>query len=387
MLDYKTVEYFKNHKAKLDIVVGIPSKDNEYTIGFVADTVAVGLEKYFPKLKHMIVNSDMSTDETSKFFMRSSNLPRLHIRYRGTSGKGSALETIFELMALTRARMGAVVDADLRSISPEWIGKLITPVNNGCDMVVPLYTRYKYDGTITNHICYPLVYGLLGADVRQPIGGDFGFSKRMSRFWLRQCWSSDVVRFGVDIFMTTSAILNNFKIAQSALGTKVHDVRDPGESVGPMFRQVVNTLFSILTSNIDRWKSLKPKRIRNYGKDVFEPTSFPVNKGRVYKSYKRGLKMNTLKLTLSPDMYDHVAMGKNITSDIWPYMVYDSIYAFGRGVDIMDQLVALWYGRVYDYIEESERLDDDASEKLLREQAHIFRRKRNYLVDKFEFKF
>ncbi len=387
MLDNNTIQYLKERKAKFDIVVGIPSKNNEETIGFVADTINVGLDRYFPKYKHIMVNSDVSTDKTAKFFMRSSHIPRLHIRYRGTSGKGTALETIFETMALTKARMGAVLDADLRSITPEWIERLLTPIKKGNDMVVPLYTRYKYDGTITNFICYPLVYGLLGADVRQPIGGDFGFSGRLSKFWLRKCWSSDVVRFGVDIFMTTSALLNNYKVAQSSLGTKIHDVRDPGESVGPMFVEVVRTLFYALTSNIDKWKKPVKRKIRRYGKETHEPASFPVNKNRVYKSYRNGLKPKSLELMLSPSMYAHVMDNKRIDEEVWPCIVYDSIYAFGRGIDVLDQLVPLWYGRVYDFIDSTEGMDHVEAEKRIREGAAIFRKKREYLVEKFEFKF
>ena len=40
--------------------------------------------------------------------------------------------------------------------------------------------RHKYDGTITNTIVYPLTRALYGKRIRQPIGGDFGFSGRLA---------------------------------------------------------------------------------------------------------------------------------------------------------------------------------------------------------------
>ena len=59
----------------------------------------------------------------------------------------------------------------------EWIELLAGPVlKGGYDYVAPLYARYKYDGTITNSIVYPLTRALYGQRIRQPIGGDFGFS-------------------------------------------------------------------------------------------------------------------------------------------------------------------------------------------------------------------
>ena len=74
------------------------------------------------------------------------------------------------------------VDADLISITPEWIKYMAEPIlTEGVDYLAPLYSRHKYDGTITNNICYPLIYGIFGRNIRQPIGGDFALSDRLAR--------------------------------------------------------------------------------------------------------------------------------------------------------------------------------------------------------------
>jgi hypothetical protein len=46
--------------------------------------------------------------------------------------------------------------------------------------------------------------------------------------------------------MTTSAITQSFRICQSNLGVKIHDAKDPGHHLGPMFRQVLSALFSLM---------------------------------------------------------------------------------------------------------------------------------------------
>ena len=46
-------------------------------------------------------------------------------------------------------------------------------LKGGYDFVALLYARYKYDGTITNTVTYPLTRALYGHRIRQPIG-DFG---------------------------------------------------------------------------------------------------------------------------------------------------------------------------------------------------------------------
>lgn len=152
--------------------------------------VQVGFAKYFPDKKCVLVNSDGgSTDGTMEVVQNAAidfQSVLLHHRvtpaykittpYHGIPGKGSAFRTIFEIADALNAKACAVVDSDLRSITPEWIELLIKPVIDGnFDYVAPLYHRHKYDGTITNSIIYPLTRALYGKRIRQPIGGNFGF--------------------------------------------------------------------------------------------------------------------------------------------------------------------------------------------------------------------
>jgi hypothetical protein len=88
----------------------------------------------------------------------------------------------------------------LKSIRPQWIQYLAEPILAGFNYVTPIYVRHKYDGSITNHIAYPLLRTLFGLRVRQPIGGDFGFSGRMARAFLSEkLWNENIAHFGIDI--------------------------------------------------------------------------------------------------------------------------------------------------------------------------------------------
>ena len=108
---------------------------------------------------------------------RKDPILKITTPYHGLPGKGSAFRTIFEIAHSLKAKACIVVDSDLRSITPEWVELLVTPIFvKDYDFVAPLYLRHKYDGTITNSIIYPLTRALYGKRVRQPIGGDFGFS-------------------------------------------------------------------------------------------------------------------------------------------------------------------------------------------------------------------
>jgi len=232
-----------------DMLIGIPSYNNVRTIGHVVRAVTAGLAKYFPGAKAVLFNSDGgSTDGTQeevekvriedfKTILTSHPVHPVHkiiTPYHGVPGKGSAFRAIFEAAKALNAKACAVVDSDLRSITPEWMELLLRPIyEEGFDYVAPLYARHKFDGTITNSIVYPLTRALYGKSVRQPIGGDFGFSGELAKFYLtREVWETDVARFGIDIWMTTLAIAEGYKVCQSYLGAKIHDAKDPGSDLG-----------------------------------------------------------------------------------------------------------------------------------------------------------
>src|SRR3954465_972466 len=263
--------------GKADIMVGIPSFKNASTIGYVVRAAQAGLVQYFPDLRPVLVNADAgSPDGTGRvvvdteppeyaeriLLVRPRNkLQRISLTYPevdGVGGKGAALRTIFEIAAALDVQALVVVDSDLRSIVPEWIELLAGPIlKGGYDFVAPLYSRYKYDGTITNTVTYPLTRALYGHRIRQPIGGDFGVSGDLVRHYLGlDDWTEDVSKFGIDIWMTTSALAGGFAVCQTRLGAKVHDPKDPGADLGPMFRQVVGTILRLAASHPENWLSI-----------------------------------------------------------------------------------------------------------------------------------
>ena len=124
------------------------------------------------------------------------------------------------------------------------------------DFVAPYYQRHKYDGTITNSIVYPLTRSLYGVRVRQPIGGEFGISaKLIARYLERDDWETDVARYGIDIWMTTVAIAEGFRVCQSFLGAKLHDAKDPSSDLSAMLQQVVGSVFMLMEEYQPVWQN------------------------------------------------------------------------------------------------------------------------------------
>ena len=144
---------------RADIVVGIPSYNNERTIGRVVCAVYAGLAKYFPQFTALVINSDGGSTDNTRGAVLSARVDenhlmllstpllaaqRLSVPYHGVPGKGSAFRLIFQMAKELDAKACAVVDSDLRSITPEWIDLLIRPILfAGFDFVAPYYHRHK----------------------------------------------------------------------------------------------------------------------------------------------------------------------------------------------------------------------------------------------------
>jgi hypothetical protein len=279
-----------------DILVGIPSYNNEKTIAHVIQMVTHGLAMNYKDRRCVIFVADGgSTDDTreaAKEFQVKPWQEKIVSIYRGPSGKGTALRSVFEAATRLKVKACAVVDSDLRSITPDWIQHLLDPVlSRGYQFVAPVYLRHKYDATITNNIVYNLTRALYGKRIRQPIGGDFAMSTDVAKFYVDQdVWESDVARYGVDIWMTTNAVTQNFRICQSNLGVKIHDAKDPAEHLGPMFRQVVWTIFSLMERFESYWKAVRgSETVDLYGYEgSVEPEPVKVDLEAMVQHFKIG---------------------------------------------------------------------------------------------------
>lgn len=356
---------------KADLLVGIPSFRNAGTIGHVASTVARGLHEHFPDARVVLVNADGGSEDGTpdRVLESAKDIPVLTGHYVGPPGKGSAFRAIFEVALGLDVRGCAVVDSDLRSITPLWIEQLLGPIVRAeADYVAPLYARHKHDGTITNSIAYPLTRALYGLRIRQPIGGEFGFHADLARAYLAQpVWESDVARFGIDIFMTTTAIARHARVVQAFLGAKIHDPKDPAADLGPMFTEVVGTLFRLAAENEPLWReSVGSRPVPVVGQsEPVEPEAIEVDPRRLQAKYAAGAAEQRA-------LWDEVlsapvpaAMGP----DGWARIVFDFLEAAlrrpGDSERLARGLLPLYYARVAEFVEEAKNMTTAQAEDIV----------------------
>lgn len=396
-----------------DILVGIPSFNNSRTISHVANAVSVGLSKYFPDENCILVNSDGgSQDETTDVFQKSDTgdlttllvehpvhaIHKIATGYVGLPGKGSAFRTIFKIADELKVKACAVVDSDLRSITPEWIELLIEPIYKvGYDYVSPLYSRHKYDGTITNSIIYPLTRALYGKKIRQPIGGDFGFSGKLASHYLtKNVWETDVARFGIDIWMTTTAIADGFKVCQSYLGAKIHDTKDPGADLSNMFVQVVGSVFDLMEQYFPIWsKDLHDGDVPLFGfKYTVGLEPIKVNVERMIDMYKQGVKdlMPIWKQILSEDTCKRLEkLSKSsmrrfrFHDELWVKVIYEYCISYQGKVmtkeHLMKSMIPLYLGRTASFVIENEESSAEEVEQRIESLCQTFESMKSFIIE------
>jgi glycosyltransferase involved in cell wall biosynthesis len=401
--------------GRADIVIGIPSYNNAKTIGHVVRAAYAGLAKYFPQFTSVVINSDGGSTDNTRDAVLSVHMDdnrlmlfstpifaahRLSFPYHGVPGKGSAFRLIFQMADLLQAKACAVVDSDLRSITPEWIDLLVRPILfAGFDFTAPAYQRHKYDGTITNSIVYPLTRMLYGLSVRQPIGGEFGISGRLTKRYLeRTDWETDVARFGIDIWMTTIAIAEGFRVCQSFLGAKLHDAKDPGSDLSAMLHQVVGSVFALMEEYAPVWQhrtGSTPAELFGFQFAVgLDPIR--VNVDRMLKQFRRGCEelREVWKIAMEPDTFDAVnRLGDCVTDDcptfhlddeLWVRVVLDFACAYknnpmSKGV-ILRSLTPLYLARVASFVLETETLGAEEVELKIEQLCLTFERFKPRLI-------
>jgi hypothetical protein len=408
-----------------DIMVGIPSFKNAATIGHVTRAAQAGLVQYFPDSKPVLVNADAgSPDGTGRVVIETqppdyverillvrprNRLQRMSLTYPevdGVGGKGAALRTIFQIADELGVEALVVVDSDLRSIVPEWIELLAGPIlKGGFDFVTPLYQRYKYDGTITNTVTYPLTRALYGLRIRQPIGGDFGVSGDLVKHYLEQDdWDADISKFGIDIWMTIKAITGGFAVSQTRLGAKIHDPKDPGADLGPMFSQVVSTMLRLTVEHAEQWLKVSGSHaVPTYGFERYaDPPPLEVDVVRLLAAFARGrvavgdawallvapermAALDTLAIEAGAALDEITRSDTPTTADdaefffsdeLWARVIFDlALTARGETMP-MDRLIAalvpIYFARVASLVIEARDMTTQQAEALVERQARAY---------------
>lgn len=402
--------------GEVDILVGVPTYNNHTTIGHVVNAVQLGLVKYFPRERIVLINPDGgSTDGTSEIVSNSSiqdfrallsasplrTIHRITTSYRGVDGKGSAWRVILAAADLLRAKACAVVSPDLENVTPEWIEGLVRPVfKEQFDLVTPIYHRHKYDGLLVKNILAPMIRSVYGVKVREPVGGEFGFSGRLACHYLEQdMWHEDFVRARAEIWMTTRAIVDGFKLCQSFLGPKMHAQKPPAQNIVAAIQDALGALFRCMENHEAYWLSRAepPQAPPVFGFEYssgLEPRR--VSRKKMLIMFQNGVSQLApiLESILSPETLKEIQQVSQLDEkqfhfpdELWVKTIYEFAASYHHSVmnreHLLQALTPIYRGRICSVVTEDHRADAEQIEQKLEALGREYEKLRPHLVERW----
>lgn len=390
---------YEKEVSKADIVIGIPSLNEADTIGFVTQQIDKGLTACCPELSTVIINSDNnSPDDTKSAFLNTKTVhPKIYMSTGPniTRGKGHNMVNIMREAQKLNAKYIVFFDADLQSIRPDWVKRHFDALKEGYDFTISFYSRGKFDAIITKHAVRPLVAAFWGKDVHQPIAGDFAMSRKFIDDLFHKSLEKNILQFGVDIFLTSTAILGGYPIVQVYLGVKDHKPSMP--KLPDMYIEVISVLFDQITEHISSWNRgdilenvpvlHKDESDKNETIEVIIDPAFISD--QALKSFKEFYPATEKYFpeTFTQKLKEIFLNGKSpsIPTHMWLEGLTHILSAYKKTKDKREELLGisrgLFFARHVSFMQEAGDASDDVARKLVMQQAKYFFDNKNKFFD------
>jgi len=398
--------------GEVDILVGVPTYNNAKTIGLIVATIQAGILRYFPRQRAAIINADGgSRDGTPELIesaaiddvRRSSKLSTLRTlhsistQYGNGPARGIALRTILAAAELLRAKACAVISPESTQFTIEALASLLQPISTSanCDLMLPLYSRHRFDGILLANLLYPMTRALYGLQIREPFAVEFAFSGRLgSQFLAQNAWHDETARDGSEMLFTLAAVAGEFRICQTFLGNKEHSQWRSADLV-PALRQTVGALFASLEPNFGLWSGKTGSQsITTTGSErqqFLEPLR--VNRKRLRDMFSTGVAElhSVFQSILTPSTLTELQQiarpedGGSYSAELWVKTIYEFAAAYHKSVisrdHIIQALAPLFRGRAFTFITENSNRSAEEVEGNTEALCLEFERMKPYLLE------
>jgi hypothetical protein len=400
--------------GEVDLLVGIPSRNDAETIGAVMQSVEVGLLRNFPRARIVIVNVDAgSRDGTAEAVRKASSFGNGNttgieslrtLRWVSTSSRDEAapgimLHTILAAADLLHAKGCAVVSASTPNLTPAWIGTLLRPVcDDSFDFVAPLYSRHRYDGLLTRNLLYPLVRTLYGHAIRELRASEFAFSGRFAAQCLsRGEWHNEAVQGGAEMWMALHALSEGYRCCQTYLGPKARPRLQAG--VVNVIRETLGGLFWCLEAAAPFWlKQEESGPVQTIGPD-HNLTSEPVriDRKRFLEMCRHGVAQLSPVLTTILDADTHAELLRlarvpdgefRLSNSLWVRVIYEFAAAYHHSVlnrnHLVQAFIPIYRGRVYSLLAQRRAPTPEEMEADLEELCREFADQKAFFLERWK---
>jgi hypothetical protein len=394
-----------------DIAVALLTYNNAETVKAVAAAAAAGLAQHFTGTRAAVIDADAGSSDGTVEALEAAGLPvvvtrfeppageRAAVPFHGVPGRGEGLRAAFTAARDMKARACVVLEADVASMSPDWIRDLAGPIlGEKADFVGPAYTRHRWDGTITRLLLAPLVRALYGRRLQQPFGGQQAMSARLIDHLLvhpKWNWSGRDVS---DLWITGAAIADGFAVWEAWLGPHAVRSRTRTNDLPTMLAETVGAAFTLMDRHQDLWLEVRGSEplpsVGTPHPPLVDPRALEVD--AMLDAFRLGVRdLGTIwEMILSSDTLGEVLVLESsagpvfrFPDDLWARIVYEFAlghhYAVVHRDHLLRSLVPLYLGRTAAYIQATYTANAEETERMLEATAAAFERQKSYLVEQW----
>lgn len=334
-------------------------------------------------------------------------LPNSHLTFDPSEPAQSlsdGFRTIFESVQSLGARAFAIIASDPSTVNGDWASGLLLPAFNGeYDLVAPCYARNPFDGLINRAIVYPLTRALYGKQVRNPLGPDFGLSRRLLDRVMPLVTSTAVRnRLHPLASLTAETITAGMNICQSHVGPRVYasalSTGGDWTDLGGLLVQILNPLFADVERYAPLWQRIRGSQpVPEYGRPTDSRSeSSGIDVRRLFESFQIGARNlgDVWSLVLPPSTLVELAKLARLPADhfrlpdeMWARIVYDFALAWRVRAISRDHLLRamtpLYLGWVASYACEVEHREPAFVEDRVEQSCLAWERAKTYLVSRW----
>lgn len=401
--------------GEVDILVGLPTLNNRDTVQRVVNAIIVGLVKYYPRERSVLINPDAGSSDGSTEAVQAASIPdfravlasnplrTMHVvsaQYAGVRGYNEALRMLFAAADLLGAKACALFSPDLESVTPEWLDALVRPVlKDGHDFVAPVYQRRRFDGLLVKNILHPLISTAYGYQVEEPVGREVAFSGRLaSYFFGDESGKENFPGLGAHAWMTTAAIAGGYRVCQAFLGPRVAASRRSELDLNTAIGEIGGSLFRCMELHQSYWASRQGcQEVPTFGfQPVLDLDPVRVDRRRMFQMFRTGVDQlgSVLEKILSPETLQAIVeISKaeerqfRFADDLWAKTICEFASSYHHSAinrdHLLQALTPLYRGRVSSFILENSRAAAEEVERKLQLLRSEYERLKPYLVERW----
>jgi hypothetical protein len=179
-----------------DVAVGLATVGPSPALATVAAAIRAGLDAHFSGHTAVTIHVDHGpSDEPAALLSQALGGMRI-LRVRSSpadpgrdaeTGYGEGVHTVLAAGRALDARVIVMLNSEIESMTSDWLRALAEPVQKEeLGLVLPVYQRSRYEGTLTHTLVVPLLRTLFGRRLLHPLAEEFGCSAEAADFFLKQ---------------------------------------------------------------------------------------------------------------------------------------------------------------------------------------------------------